>query len=253
MSGGKKKRSALDAGQQQANAATQQGVNALNPYAQAGIPATNQLSNLAGLNTPQAQAQSRAQFEASPFYTAGQNAFGLEKDAVDAGLSNQGLLFSSARLGAVEDARQRNYSNAFQNYLNTTSGLAGMGLQGAGGQANLYGQQGQNALNTGIQKANTYQGVLGTLGQISQIGANFGAAASGFSDRRLKTAVTPIGKRGPLTLYKWRWNDDAKALGLDGPSSGFMAEEVAKVMPEAVGMRQGYQTVDYGAVLERFA
>lgn len=253
MSGGKKKRKSIDQGLQQSQQYTQQGAAALQPYAQAGVPATNQMSSLLGLNTPQDQAKATAAFNASPFYTAGQNAFGLEKDAVDAGLSNQGLLYSQARLNAVEDARQRNYGNAFQSYLNTTSGLAGMGLQGAGGQANLYGQQGQNQLNAGFQKANTYQGFLGTLGQISQIGSNFGQAASGFSDRRLKTNIEEIGKQGPLTKYRWRWNETARDLGLEGPDSGYMADEVERVMPEAVSEKYGFKVIDYAMIEERLA
>lgn len=178
MSGGKKKRRDINKGLDQANTATQQAVQQLTPYSQAGVPATNQLSALLGISGNQADAVKA--FEASPFYKAGQTAFGLEKDSIDAGLSNQGLLFSQARLNAREDARQRNYSNAFSNYLNTTSGLAGIGLTGAGAAAGAYNQQGLNALNAGFQTANTRQGFLGTLGQISQIGKNVASAYSGF-------------------------------------------------------------------------
>lgn len=251
MSGGKKKRRDIQTGLRQSEQFTQQGAAALQPYAQAGIAPTNQLSSLLGLGTPQAQAQARQQFEASPFYTAGENAFGIEKDAVDSGLSSQGLLYSQSRQNAVADARQRNYANAFQSYLNTTSGLAGMGLQGAAGQAGLYGQQGQNALTAGQAMANTRQGFLGTLGQLSQIGSNFGSAYTGFSDRRLKSEIEEIGKEGPLTKYRWKWNDEARKLGLEGPSSGYMADEVEAVMPDAVSVKYGFKVIDYGMVEER--
>lgn len=251
MSGGKKKRRDISKGLEQANAATQQAVGALTPYSQAGIAPTNQLTYLLGLGTPEQQQTATNAFQSSPFYAAGQNAFGLEKDAIDAGLANSGLLYSQARLNAVEDARQRNYSNAFSNYLNTTSGLAGIGLSGAGAIAGAYGQQGQNALNAGLATANTRQGFLGTLGQISQIGANIGAAASGFSDRRLKKNIKRIGYRNKMNFYRWEWNDEAKALGLSGVSSGFMADEVERVLPEAVGERMGFKIVDYGMIAER--
>lgn len=178
MSGGKKKRRDIAQGLDQSQQFTQQGAQALQPYAQAGLAPTNQLSALLGISGDQ-QAATNA-FENSPFYAAGQNAFQVENDAIKSGLSNQGLLYSQANLNAQADARQRNYGNAFQQYLNTTSGLAGIGLQGAGAQANLYGQQGVNALNAGFQTANTRQGFLGTLGQIAGIGQAAGSGYSGF-------------------------------------------------------------------------
>lgn len=176
--GNKKKRKDINKGLEQSKALTERAVQTLQPYAQSGVPATNQLSALLGINGNQAAATKA--FESSPFYKAGQTAFGLEKDAIDAGLSNQGLLFSQARLNAREDARQRNYSNAFSNYLNTTSGLAGIGLSGAGAQAGALTQQGNNALNAGFQTANTRQGFLGTLGGIANIGRTIRGAYSGF-------------------------------------------------------------------------
>lgn len=255
MSGGKKKRTDIQTGLDQANMATQQGVAAFQPFATGGLPAFNQANAFLGLGTPQQNAAARTQFEASPFFTGGQNAFGIEKDEIDAGLSNSGLLFSQSRQNAVADARQRNYQNALAQFLGLNSQQAGFGLQGAAGQAGLFNQQGQNAFAAGQAKANTRQGFLGTLGQISQIANNFGSAVGGtggFSDRKLKRDVRPISSHGPLTVYRWTWNDEAKALGLSGDEVGFMADEVEKIMPEAVGSSNGYQTVNYGAVMERF-
>jgi len=251
MSGGRKKQKDISQGLEQSKQFTQQGAAALQPYAQGGLPAFNQANAFLGLGTPAQNAAAKAQFEASPFFAGGENAFGLEKDEIDAGLSNSGLLFSQSRQNAVADARQRNYQNALQQFLGLNQNQAGFGLQGASGQANLYGQQGLNALNAGFQKANTRQGFLGTLGQISQIGSNFGSAYSGFSDRRLKSNLRATASHGPLTVYRWTWNDEAEALGLSGDEVGFVADEVEKIMPEAVSMKNGYQTVDYGMVAER--
>ncbi len=178
MSGGKKKRKDIAQGEAKANAFTQQGVAALQPYAQAGIPATNQLSALLGISGDQGAANSN--FTNSLFYQGGENAFNTERDAINSGLSDQGLLYSQARINGVEDARQRNFQNAFSQYLGANQGLAGIGLQGAGGQANLYGQQGQNALNAGFQTANTRQGVLGALGQVASIGRSVAGGFGGF-------------------------------------------------------------------------
>lgn len=252
MSGGKKKRKDIQTGLNQANAATQQGVQALQPFAQGGLPAFNQANAFLGLGSPEQNAAALQQFNSSPFQTAGQNAFGLEKDSIDAGLSDSGLLFSQSRLNAVEDARQRNFQNAFSQFLGLNQAQAGAGLQAAGGQAGLFGQQGQNALAAAQAKANTRQGLLGNLIKVGQIGAGFGQAASGFSDRRLKTDITKIDEFGPLPVYRWRWNEKAERLGLSGEEVGFMADEVAALAPDAVGMKHGYQTVDYAKVRERF-
>lgn len=253
MSGGKKKRRDIQKGLDQANAATQQGVQALNPYAQGGLPAFNQANAFLGLGTPEQNSAALGQFNASPFKTIGETNFGLEKDAIDAGLSSNGLIFSSARQNAVEDARQRNAQNAFLQFLGLNQAQSGAGLQAAGGQANLYGQQGINAFNAGQAKAGTRQGFLGALGQISQIGKNFGDANTGFSDRRLKSNIAKIDDFGPLSVYIWRWNEDAEELGLHGEDVGFIADEVEKLIPEAVGMDRGYQTVDYAKVMERYS
>lgn len=250
MSGGKKKRADLRQGQDQFNQFADKAVGTLAPYSQAGIPATNQLSALLGLSGDQGAANQN--FQNSLFYQGGQNAFNTERDAINSGLSDQGLLYSQARINGVEDARQRNFQNAFSQYLSANQGLAGLGANAAGNTAQLQFGQGQAALGTAQNIAGTRQGILGTLGQIAQIGGQIGQAAAGFSDRRLKDNIRAIDARGPLLLYKWNWNDKAKALGLEGPSSGFMADEVARVMPEAVGAREGYATVNYPMVLERF-
>ena len=63
MSGGKKRRRDIKVGLDQANAATQQGVTALNPYAQAGLPALGNANALLG-KIQQALTLSRARYAA---------------------------------------------------------------------------------------------------------------------------------------------------------------------------------------------
>lgn len=98
-----------------------------------------------------------------------------------------------------------------------------------------YQQQMQMA---GINQAGLYS--LGAAG----LGAVGSAVGGKVSDRRLKREIEPIGElRGlPLYSYKYIWSDE--------PQIGFMADEVEKVMPEAVGNVGGYKTVDYGMVLQ---
>lgn len=78
----------------------------------------------------------------------------------------------------------------------------------------------------------------------------FGLGAAGlmapkgtFSDRRLKKNIKQIGVAdNGLNVYSYNyiWG---------GPTQlGYMADEVEKVAPQAIGERQGFKTVDYGMI-----
>ena len=249
MSGGKKKRADLRQGQQQFNQFAGQAIDTLRPFSEGGLPAFNNANALLGLGGDQNAANQN--FRNSLFYTGGENAFNTDRDAIDSGLSSQGLLFSSARQRAVEEARNRNFQNAFSQYLGLNQSQAGLGAQTAGNIANLQFGQGNAALNTSQNIANTRQGFLGTLGQLAGIGGQFAGAATGFSDRRLKADIEHIGNDGPLPRYKWKWNEHANGLGLEGHSSGYMADEVERVFPDAVFTgAYDYKMVDYVRVSE---
>jgi hypothetical protein len=75
------------------------------------------------------------------------------------------------------------------------------------------------------------------------IGALFGGlgGAFGFSDRRLKTDITAIGKAdNGLTIYRYRYIDNP-AFHL-----GFMADEVEEALPDAVIEHEsGFKMVNY--------
>ena len=69
-----------------------------------------------------------------------------------------------------------------------------------------------------------------------------------FSDRRLKSNITQVGKLpSGQNVYTWTWNDKAGELGLSGNSIGVMADETDPSMV-SVGS-DGYQMVNYGALL----
>lgn len=70
-----------------------------------------------------------------------------------------------------------------------------------------------------------------------------GLAASAFSDRRLKRDILRIGEVGRLALYSFRYLWD------DAITVGFMADEVERVAPDAVGEAFGFKTVDYDKAL----
>jgi hypothetical protein len=119
------------------------------------------------------------------------------------------------------------------------------------------------AMNARIAQANTDLGAAGALSDVaaaagpSQWGNFVTSMASGgmekwgkSSDKRLKKNIRRIGTiQDGLGWYEWEWNDKAKAIGVDDePTFGVIAQEVAEVMPHAVGQRDGYLTVDYSII-----
>ena len=99
------------------------------------------------------------------------------------------------------------------------------------GQAQTRGSFGAQAL-----------GAVGTLA----------SAAKGLklSDIRLKENVMKIDEVQPgVGWYTWDWNDTAKAMGIDDPTEGVIAQELKEVDPSAVIMGDdGYYSVDYSRV-----
>lgn len=133
-----------------------------------------------------------------------------------------------------------------QSTLSTTTGqvgnIFGGSLQQAGNVAsfntNMAASQYNSVLNNnaalqaaGMQANATNQ--AGTMGMISGIGQGALGAASMFalSDRREKTEIKPLGKSGSilgLKTYSYKYKGDEKER------IGVMAQDVQKVLPEAV-------------------
>jgi tape measure domain-containing protein len=73
----------------------------------------------------------------------------------------------------------------------------------------------------------------------------------GFSDPRLKTNISPLGDLGGLGVYSYNYKS---GYGLGGGQQvGFMSDEVQKVFPNAVKSSGGFDTVDYGQVMQNLA
>ena len=72
------------------------------------------------------------------------------------------------------------------------------------------------------------------------------------SDVRLKKDIQYLGKHEKgFGVYKWNWNDDAKAMGIDDRTVGVLAQELIEYMPEAVSVHpKGYLQVNYNLVGE---
>ena len=94
---------------------------------------------------------------------------------------------------------------------------------------------------TGQQKTGSGD-ILGTAAQLA--GMYF------LSDERLKENIKPIGtSENGHNVYTWDWNDKAKELGVNDPTTGVLAQEVMKYMPEAVTKNaNGYYMVNYGVL-----
>lgn len=94
-----------------------------------------------------------------------------------------------------------------------------------------------------------YQGQMQQYNaQTGALGGLFGSALSLFSDRRLKKDIVPMGERNGMPWYGFHyvWEDKSSPLNY-----GFMAQEVAKVKPEAVQTdASGYLKVNYSMALE---
>jgi Chaperone of endosialidase len=67
------------------------------------------------------------------------------------------------------------------------------------------------------------------------------------SDRRAKINIKPLAAFEGLGLYSFRYR------GSDEPQVGFLAQEVAEVLPGAVGRLGDYWGVDYGKVFNELA
>ena len=126
-------------------------------------------------------------------------------------------------------------------------------------------QEFQRALAYGPQQLGLLQAGMGTplvsqstegkigVGDVAGFGAEMFALSKLLplmSDERLKENIKPIGKsENGHNLYTWDWNDKAKELGINDPTTGVIAQEVMKYMPEAVIQNDdGYYMVNYGAL-----
>ena len=125
-------------------------------------------------------------------------------------------------------------------------GLAGMN-SGYGAAGGLAGQMGANATNMWGQQAtyHTNNRSQDTLGGLLGGAGGLAMGLSRWSDRRLKTNIEPVGRHAGtgLTIYEFSYIGDPEGRRFEG----VMADEVERVVPEAVHEDLfGYRMVDYG-------
>jgi len=119
---------------------------------------------------------------------------------------------------------------------------------------NLFGGLAGLGSSTQMQQTSSGFGSQGFSGGASPFSQIASAAATGakfaMSDVRLKNEITFVGKlENGIKIYKWKWNEKGKELAGDQVEFGVLAQEVQKIVPEAVITGpDGYLMVNYGAL-----
>lgn len=173
---------------------------------------------------------------------------GLLTQGASQPMSNYQSLIGLGGLLQQEDQNQINADKARWDYnqnkdwqnLNNISGLltgnATLGASNTGSQGMFY--------NPTMQWLGAAGGLMNAAGGASGIAQAVGA----LSDKRVKKDIQQIGhtsKGFPLYLFRYNW-DQAN----ESPRIGVMAQDVEKVMPEAVITRDdGIKTVNYAMVM----
>lgn len=157
--------------------------------------------------------------ETDPYRQALGPAFGLGGDTLRTSQGQVSNIFGNSlqQAGNVASFNTNMAMSQHLGALNNNAALQGAAMQtGATKQAGMMGLFG-NALQGGIQAG----GMIGAAKMAPMM----------FSDKRMKTDIKPIGKAGKvlgLTAYKYRYKGDKEKR------VGFMAQDVARVLPEAV-------------------
>jgi len=239
-------RTAVDAAKKGADAQVQGSIEAsqlLDPFKSIGEQGLSQAGFLTDPNAQYEFLQNNPLFQMS-LDNANENTMGLAaaRGRLSSGdtlqqLSNNAMLtampFISDQKQSIGDLLNYGLTTA-SNQGNLRTGQAAAEAGGIVGAANARGARAQNVFDLGMGVASN---------PLVQSGIK-----AFFSDPKLKTNIKKVGAKNGFNIYTWTWNKAANALGLSGNSEGVMADEVALAMPEAIGTRDGYMTVNYDMV-----
>lgn len=145
--------------------------------------------------------------------------------AITGNAASRGLLNSGSTAKALQTFGQGMADQSFNSYLDNLLKYSNLGLQA-----------GQVLSGAGQQTQSSGKSKKGLGGVVGGLGSMFAA-----SDRRLKKNIFKVGELdNGLNVYQYRYISGA------GPYIGVMADEVEKIVPEALGPEiDGYKTVDY--------
>jgi len=160
---------------------------------------------------------------------------------------------SQGAYGVSTNAGNAAVANTMQPGGQLLTGMAqGAGFQQTGMGQNITGLGGvlnaQNSYNNMVSQYNASQNQGGGMGALLGAGAQLGSspaflAAIGASDRRLKQNIKDVGtdKNTGLPLYEFSYIGDSAHR-----YRGVMSDDVRKVAPQAIEVRNGYDYVNYG-------
>ena len=221
-----------------------------------------------GAYTPRSDEEMIAASRESPLFKALMGTKDYALDQIQARASATGQLRSGNAITALAREGQRVNQEALlrsfedqrnQEMLNERRYMTerGIQLEGLGGLAGLQGNQAAIAGTMSNMGQTQAQGLLGQAQTQTSATNNafntllgFGQMAASFSDLRLKTNVRFMGTDNGFNVYKWDWNDEGRKLGLEGESVGVLAHEIYEQHPDAVGLKDGFLTVDYSKLVE---
>ena len=158
------------------------------------------------------------------------------------GLRSLALGRAADRAGAMSGARRNLRDRRRQLQFGTLSALSGQsgqalsGLSSAAGGYGAIANRDARAYGAAQQRRGDRQSGLGAL-----VGTGLTAAATFFSDRRLKDDMGTVGKLDSgIPVHIFRYKDSPKV------HMGVMADQAEKIRPEAVGRhKSGLAVVDY--------
>ena len=228
---------------------TEQAVQQLQPYQQAGTSALSMYQNLLGLGSSGTAGMQA--YKNTPGYE-----YRLQTgiDALDKSAAASGSLLSGAQQKALTEYGQNFATNEYQNYLSNVAGLTNLGYGAASQASNTLYNTGAGILGAysglGNTLAQTYaakgQAQTGLISGAMSGGATLGGAAILASDINLKQNIKYTGKKTKdgFNIIEFNYNNRS---GLDTSKRyrGVIAQEVELLKPEAVIEKDGYKMVDY--------
>tara|TARA_R110000823_G_scaffold51504_1_gene128318 strand:- start:309 stop:1214 length:906 start_codon:yes stop_codon:yes gene_type:complete len=174
----------------------------------------------------------------------------LQTQQIAAGIGQQERQNQLASRQAAMTMQQMERQGAGQADMTQRGGAAMVQSAEMGRQSTLLGMEmsGMAGANAGVQSAYANQ-MSGFGAQASMLNSQVGAAAAITgaavggamqSDRKLKKNINKIGESpSGLNIYSFKYKDSKYGRGL---FQGVMSDEIPQ---EAVGTRDGYDTVDY--------
>lgn len=179
--------------------------------------------------------------------------FGEGQRAVESSAASKGMLMSGGTLKDLTRFGQGVAADDFNDQFNRQMAIAGggqqaatsgaqLGQRNAEGIADLYGQIGNAKASGYIGQSNA---IGQTIGQIAQIAGMFA-----MSDVRTKRDIEYLGfDMGGVPAVAFEYCQDIGVELPEGRFIGVIAQDVARIRPDALGPRiKGFLTVNYGVL-----